>query len=175
MPKKIKLMIFDIDGTLTDGRIVLDEEGRELKFFNVQDGTGIKYAQRMGIKVALITGKMSKANEKRAADLGIEDLIQGALEKLPPYQELKKKYQLKDEEILMMGDDLLDLVIMRKCGYSVAVPSARPELLEVADYVTTADGGKGAAREAIEHVLKAQGKWEKILERYRQDTTGGLL
>jgi len=165
---KIRLVVFDVDGVLTDGKIALDAHGVETKAFNVQDGTGIKYLLRSGIKVAFITGRQSGAVALRARELGVEDVYQGAKVKLEAYEKLVEKYGLHDDEICYVGDDLPDLPVMRRVGLAVAVANARLEIKNEAAYVTQAQGGGGAAREVAEKILKGQGKWDAILSRYYQ-------
>ncbi len=165
--KKIKLIIMDVDGVLTDGSIYLDEQGHELKRFNVKDGSGIKFAHRSGLKTALISGRSSPVVDRRAIELGISEVIQLAKQKLPPYEALLKKYNLKDEEAAYIGDDVLDLGILRRVGFAVSVADAHEEVKKTAHYVTAAPGGQGAVREMIEMILTAQDKWDKIMERYR--------
>jgi len=162
----IKLVIFDVDGVLTDGSIVINSVGIESKNFNVQDGTGIKYLLRAGIRVAFITGRQSPVVTLRARELGVEDVCQGAKEKLEPYAKLLEKHGLLDAEVCYVGDDLPDVPVMRKAGFPVAVADARPEVKSEAAYVTHAPGGKGAAREVAEKILKEQGKWQGIVSRY---------
>ena len=164
----IKLVIFDVDGVLTDGAIVLDYAGGEQKNFNVQDGTGINYLQRGGIRVAFLTGRRSPVVVFRAHELGVEDVIQGAKDKLAPYAKLLEKRGLHDDEVCYVGDDLPDVPVMRRVGLPIAVADARPEVIELAKYVTRAPGGKGAAREVAEKILKEQGLWETIIARYYQ-------
>ena len=134
--RAIKLLILDVDGVLTDGSIVYSDSGEELKCFNVQDGHGIKLLLRAGIEVALVTGRRSAAVEHRAQDLGITLVFQKALNKIEAYEEIRAARKLGDEELCVMGDDLPDLPILRKCGFSVAVPESVDEVLREADYVT---------------------------------------
>jgi 3-deoxy-D-manno-octulosonate 8-phosphate phosphatase (KDO 8-P phosphatase) len=163
---KITTVVFDVDGVLTDGGIVLDSAGNEIKRFDVQDGTGIKYLMRAGIRVALLSGRESHAVVARARELDIEDVYQGRKDKIDAYNDLKRVHSLEDAQIACVGDDLPDVPIMRAAGLAVAVSNARPEVKAVAHYVTEAAGGHGAAREFVEWLLKASGKWEKIMERY---------
>jgi 3-deoxy-D-manno-octulosonate 8-phosphate phosphatase (KDO 8-P phosphatase) len=165
--KRVRLLILDVDGVLTDGSIILDDRGVETKFFHTQDGSGIKYLLRSGLSCALITGRKSAAVRARAEELGIEDYYQDAKDKLVPYEKILQKFGLRDEEVACMGDDLADLPLLRRAGLSVAVADAVEEVKEAADYITKRAGGRGAVREVIELILKAQGKWEKILQRYR--------
>jgi len=169
MLDKIKLIILDVDGVLTDGGIVIDGQGDEIKSFSAHDGAGIRYLYRAGLKAAVITGRKSAAVEARCRDLGIEDVHQKALEKLPPYNAILAKHGLRDEEVCYIGDDLMDLPPMRRCGFPVAVANARTEVRAAAAYVTVAQGGHGAVREVIDKVLKFQGKWDLIMARYRPD------
>lgn len=166
---KVKMVVFDVDGVLTDGKIMIDSVGIETKNFNVQDGSGIKYLLRSGIKVAFITGRQSVAVALRARELGVEDVYQGAKEKLEPYTKLIQKHALHDDEVCYVGDDLPDIPVMRRVGVPVAVANCRPEVKNEAVYVTKAEGGSGAAREVAEKILKDQGKWDTILSRYYQD------
>ena len=162
----IKLMVIDVDGVLTDGRIFCTDGGEELKVFHVKDGTGIVYWHRAGLKSAIISGRTSRAIEHRARELGISDVYQGAQRKLDVYEKIIEKHGLRDEEVCYVGDDLIDLPVLRRVGFSVAVPDSPEEVLSVADYVTKAPGGGGAVREVVEKVLKSQGKWENIMKRY---------
>ncbi len=164
--KKIKLLIMDVDGVLTDGRIVLDENGNELKFFNVRDGHGIVLLHRIGIETAIITGRQSKIVERRAKELSIPYVYQKVFDKLKVYEELKNRLSLKDEEIAYIGDDVVDIPIMRRVGFSVSVADAHEEVKRVAHYITSKPGGKGAVREVAELIIKAKGLWDKVMERY---------
>ena len=160
------MVIFDVDGVLSDGNIQLDEHGNESKSFYVQDGTGITYLQRAGIKTAIISGRKSKAVEYRARELSIEDVYLGVQRKLDAYEKILKKHKLQDHETCYIGDDLIDLPILRRVGFSVAVPNARREVKESVTYLTEAHGGFGAIREVAEKILKSQGKWETIIAKY---------
>ena len=166
--KNIKLVIIDVDGVLTDGAIYIDSEGREIKAFHVLDGTGIAYLHRAGIKTAIISGRTCKAVIHRASELGIEDVYQGAKNKLDAYKEILKKYALRDEEICYIGDDLIDLPIFHRVGFPVAVANASPIVKQQSIYVTKAKGGCGAVREVAEKILKFQDKWKLIMERYKK-------
>jgi len=162
----IKMVIFDVDGVLTDGSILLDSVGVEMKRFHVQDGTGIKYLLRAGIKVAFLTGRQSAAVGFRAKELGVEDVCQGAKQKLPRYRALVERHGLGDDEVCYVGDDLPDVPVMRRVGLPVAVANARPEVIGAAKFVTRAAGGQGAAREVAEKILKDRGLWDSIIARY---------
>ncbi len=156
----------DVDGVLTDGKIILDANGVESKAFYVQDGSAITYLHRVGMKTAIISGRESKVVELRANELNIEDVYLGILKKLDAYEEILKKHKIKDSEICYIGDDLIDLPILTKVGFSVAVPNAPLEVKERVSYITDAPGGYGAVREVTEKILKSQGKWEVITSRY---------
>ena len=160
------MLIVDVDGVLTDGSITLDSHGIESKTFNASDGSGFKFLQRAGLKCAIISGRKSEAVEHRATELGIYDVYQGAKNKIDAYNEILAKYDLKHEEICYVGDDLVDIPVMRKVGFPVAVANAAAEVKEIADYITNTPGGKGAAREVIEKIIKSQGKWDEIMVRY---------
>ena len=148
--KKLKLLIMDIDGVLTDGNLYYTEHGETIKVFNVLDGLGIKVLQKMQIKLAVISGRDSKALITRLKELGINDIFTGKNSKLEVYETLKIRYGLKDEEIGFIGDDLVDLDIMEKVGFPVAVRNAVDEVKEKAVYITMKEGGKGALREVVE-------------------------
>ncbi len=161
--KKIKLLLLDVDGVLTDGALYYGEEAEVLKKFDVKDGLGIKLAQAGGITVGIISGRQSDALRRRASDLDIEVLFMGQIKKLTAYQQIKQNLFLKDEQIAFLGDDLNDLKIMQQVGLRLAVKDSCEEIKNAADYVTRKAGGKGAVREVVELLLKQQGKWEEIL------------
>ncbi len=163
---KIKLLILDVDGVMTDGSIILDNEGNEYKRFHVRDGHGIKMIQRAGIKVGIITGRKSKVVEIRAAELGITDVYQKARDKKSVYKELLNRYQLMEENVAFIGDDLIDLPILKSVGFAIAVSNAVDEVKEYAHMVTKKAGGEGAVREVIDFIIKAQGKWDRLIEGY---------
>jgi 3-deoxy-D-manno-octulosonate 8-phosphate phosphatase (KDO 8-P phosphatase) len=164
--RKVRLVIFDVDGVLTDGTILLGPDGREMKAFNVLDGTGIKYLQRAGLRVALLSGRRSSAVRARARELGIDLVVQGAKVKMDGFAKLLQAAGVTAEESCVVGDDLPDIPVMREAGVGVAVADARDEVLGAADWVTRASGGRGAAREVAEKLLKVQGKWKGIMSRY---------
>lgn len=166
----IRMMIFDVDGVLTDGRIIYNDDGSEIKVFDVQDGHGIKLLQRAGgVEVALITGRQCKAVEHRAADLGIVRVHQNIKRKLDVYERILQEAALTDREVGFVGDDLIDIPVMRRVGWAVAVSNAVEHVLPYAHYVTRAGGGHGACREICELILHVQGRWEKVTERYFKD------
>lgn len=164
--KKIKLLILDVDGVMTDGRIILDDKGNEIKAFHVRDGHGIKMAQEAGIEIAIITGRRSMVVERRAKELGIKEVYQKVPNKIDIYEKLLKKFDLKDEEVAFIGDDINDLPMLRRVGLSVAVADADDHIIKGVDHVTEICGGKGAVREVIDMILKAQDKWRDVAEKY---------
>jgi len=164
--KKIKMLILDVDGVMTDGRIIMDDEGREIKNFHVRDGHGIKVLQRYGIKVALLTGRKSKVVEYRARDLDIKDVYQKVYNKKEVFEKILKKYKLSAEEAAFIGDDIIDVPVLKSVGFSVAVADAIDVVKKSVHYVTENQGGNGAVREICEMILKAQGKWPEIAARY---------
>jgi YrbI family 3-deoxy-D-manno-octulosonate 8-phosphate phosphatase len=164
--KKIRLVIFDVDGVLTDGSITFAGRDLEIKSFNVRDGHGIKIAKRCGIEVAMVTGRTSEVVPRRADDLGISLVYQGIWDKKPVLTELVNNLKLQFDEVAVMGDDVVDIPLMRRVGLSFTVPEAPEEVLRAADFVTRHSGGRGAAREMIEMILTAQGKWHSALVRY---------
>ena len=161
------MLIMDVDGVLTDGTAFCGPDGFEALAFNIHDGTGITYLHRAGLRTALITGRQVPAVQQRAQTLGITDVVQGAKVKIEAYEAVRARTGLRDEEVAYIGDDLPDIPVMRRVGLAIAVRNAAPEVLRVADLVTRKRGGDGAVREAAEFILKAQGKWDQILERYR--------
>ena len=165
--RPIKLVIFDVDGVLTDGRIVIDDQGFETKFFNVRDGHGIKLLMKAGLETALITGRRSRVVEHRAAELGISAVHQGIGDKLSVYEKLLSEKNLEDRQAAYAGDDLVDLAVMRRVGLAMAPADACPEALEAAHFISRFPGGRGSVREMAELILKGRGLWEKILDEYR--------
>lgn len=164
--KKIKFLILDVDGVLTSGGIILDSENNELKIFNVRDGHGLVMLHKSGIGIAVITGRHSKAVERRMRELGITEVYQGAREKLKIFNEIIEKYGLKKEEIAVMGDDIIDLSILSRAGFSAAPQDAHEEVKKAVDYVTEGKAGKGAVRELCDIILKAKGFWDNFINEY---------
>jgi len=162
--KKIKLLIMDVDGVLTDGSIILDNKGNEFKAFHVRDGHGIKLLIRAGVNAAIITGRQSEVVERRAKELGITEVHQNSRNKIEAYDRIKKKFSLGDDEIAYVGDDVVDLPLMRRAGLSFAVADSPDEVKSYATAVTKNKGGKCAAREIIELILKARGLWDKLIK-----------
>ena len=164
---RIRLLLMDVDGVLTDGRIVYAEYGDELKFFDVQDGAGLVFWGRVGLKSAIVTARTSRLLKRRAKEMGVDFLAQGQLLKLPAYEEILKRYRLADAEICVIGDDLMELPLLRRAGFAVAVANAVEDVKRGSHYVTRRSGGHGAVRELIELLLKAKGLWEQALQSYQ--------
>jgi 3-deoxy-D-manno-octulosonate 8-phosphate phosphatase (KDO 8-P phosphatase) len=191
--KKIKLILFDVDGVLTDGKIwifpapssgqqsVLEQSAPhggqggfglnsttliEAKGFHAHDGTAISLARLAGIKTGLITKRISETVALRARDLKIDHVYQGKQDKLTVFRQILEKEGITEAEAAFVGDDVIDLPVMRNCGFAVAVKNARPEVKAQAHWVTSHAGGDGAARDAVEYILKAQGKWKSVVEEY---------
>jgi 3-deoxy-D-manno-octulosonate 8-phosphate phosphatase (KDO 8-P phosphatase) len=164
--QRIKLLLLDVDGVLTDGGIVVDDEGEEIKRFDVRDGHGIRLLIRSGIDVGLLTGRSSRVVKHRARDLGIRMVYQKVFNKIDAYQKIKQRKRLTDREVAYVGDDIVDLPILRRVGLSVTVRDAWEGLRDEVDYVTRQKGGRGAVREVVEILLHTQGKWEEITKRY---------
>lgn len=165
---RIKLVLLDVDGVMTDGSIILDSHQGEAKSFHVRDGHGVKLLKRAGLEVGIISGRNSPVVSRRAQELGIEIVEQGSLIKLETYQRIRDQIGLKDDEIAYLGDDVVDIPVLREVGLSAAVADALEEVKKEADYTTRLPGGKGAVRELAEFILRAQGKWAQLMERYFQ-------
>jgi 3-deoxy-D-manno-octulosonate 8-phosphate phosphatase (KDO 8-P phosphatase) len=162
------MLVLDVDGIMTDGRLVYAPGGHELTAFHVQDGHGITLAIRVGLSVAIITGREREVVAQRARELGIREIHQKAVDKLPVFQDLLARSGLTASQVACMGDDLLDLPLLRRAGLAITVPDAVDEVRAAAHYVTRRPGGQGAVREAIELLLKAQDHWPAVLERYQR-------
>ncbi len=163
---RIKLLLLDVDGVLTDGRLYYTSRGEEIKVFNVRDGLGIKLAQRAGIRVGVISGRRSKALMNRLTELEVEEVHLGHNQKLPILEDIMRRLSLSLEEIAFLGDDYVDLPILRRVGFPMAVLDAPEEIKKHALYITKARGGHGAVREAIEFILKLRGQWEEVISQY---------
>jgi len=157
--KKIKVLAMDVDGVLTDGRIIMDSNGVEIKNFNVQDGFGIVFLKKCGIKTSIISARESDVVAHRARDLKIDKVYVGVYPKLGAYEKMLEEFKVQDEEVCFIGDDLADLSVMNRCGVAVAVANAVFEVKQIADYVTVRADGQGAVREIVELILQAQGHW----------------
>ena len=164
--KKIKLLIMDVDGVLTDGRIIYGSDGTEFKSSHVRDGHAMKLANRAGLKMAIITGRDSEIVTRRGKELEVDFIYQKVFNKLEVYEKILQENNLKDEEIAFIGDDIVDLPVMRRVGLSIAVEDAVEELKQESLLITKNPGGRGAVREVIEYILKARGLWEDVTRRY---------
>jgi len=164
----IKLLILDVDGVLTDGRIVYDNYGDELKFFDVQDGMGLYLLHKAGIPCVIITAKKSRLVKRRAKEVWVARLYQNAHDKLKVYEEVKRIYGLADDVVCFIGDDIVDLPVMRRVGLAVAVPYAIEEIKQVAHWITQREGGRGAVREVVDRLLRVQGRWESVTALYHR-------
>jgi YrbI family 3-deoxy-D-manno-octulosonate 8-phosphate phosphatase len=162
----IELLLSDVDGVFTDGRVIYDNQGIETKQFHIRDGLGVKLWHRAGGRFGLVTGRSSHVVKLRAVELNIEIVRQGADDKLAVVKQIVAELGLKPEQVGYLGDDLPDLPVVQYVGLGVAVADASPELRQAAHYVTTAPGGFGAVRETIELILKSQRRWDDIVQRY---------
>ena len=163
---RIRLLIFDVDGVLTDGSLFLGDDGQEYKAFNSRDGHGIKMLQKHGVIVGIITGRTSKVVEHRMENLGVTHIYQGKLQKLPAYEELIAKLGVSDEETAYVGDDVVDLPVMRRVGLAIAVQDAHPLVLKHSHWQTPRGGGRGAARDVCEMLMEARGVLQAEMESY---------
>lgn len=163
---QIKLVIFDVDGVLTDGSLFLGDDGQEYKAFHSKDGHGMVMLQQSGVMIGIITGRTSEVVRKRMESLGIKHVFQGQKDKLPAYEELKQELSLSDEQVAYVGDDVVDLPVMTKVGLSIAVQDAHALTKEHAHWITPSNGGRGAAREVCEMLMHSQGQLDSALEYY---------
>lgn len=161
--RKIKMLLLDVDGVMTDGGIFLGPDSLELKRFHVQDGVGIALAKAAGLLVGIITGRDSEAVTRRAKELGIDEVRQGVFRKEKGYEAILKKYGLRDEEIAYVGDDLLDIPILKRVGLSICVANGAEDVRRVSRYITKRKGGDGAVREVVEMILKRAGKKKAVI------------
>lgn len=164
--KSIECVILDVDGVMTDGSLFMGDDGQEYKAFNSLDGHGLRMLQESGITVAIITGRKSNVVNHRMNDLGITTIYQGYRDKTPAYEELLKDKNLNDNQIAYVGDDVVDLPVMSRVGFSIAVQNAHPFVKKHADWTTEASGGRGAVREVCELFLNSRGLLDGILESY---------
>ncbi|MBL7071156.1 MAG: HAD-IIIA family hydrolase [Candidatus Omnitrophica bacterium] len=163
---KIKLLLLDVDGVLTDGRIVYSNSGDQLKFFDVTDGMGLALFSRAGLKSAILTAKESRIATDRVKDMHIDKVYQGALRKGEVFEAVLKDFDVSCDEVCFIGDDLVDIPVLKRVGLAVCVPNAVSEVKNHVHYTTVRKGGRGAVREVIDMILKSQGKWDKLMERY---------
>lgn len=168
----VRLLVLDVDGVLTDGRVLYTDSGDEVKRFHVRDGSGLKAWRSLGLHAAIISGRRSTAVERRAKELGLHPVLLGRDEKGPALAELLSELSLSPEQACAIGDDLPDLPVLLRCGLRVAVADACREVREAAHIVTAAVGGAGAVREAIEHILTLRGEWDGVVESYRANPAG---
>ncbi len=164
--RRVKLMLFDVDGVLTDGNLWYSPSGEELKSFHSFDGLGLQLLAQSGVRVALLSGRKSPAVAQRAAELGVEHVLQGVGEKIESYERLLRRLGLERGQTGFMGDDLVDVPVMRACGFACTVREAPEEVRKRAQYVAATPAGAGAAREVCEYVMRAQGTLQRVLDRY---------
>ena len=162
----VRLLLFDVDGVLTDGAVLMHADGSESKSFHIRDGAALVWAQRAGLSVGFLSARTSGATAQRAAQLGIRIVSQGVAHKADAYEAICRQAALEDSAVAFMGDDLLDLPVLSRVGLSAAPADAAPEVLASVDWVSSSGGGRGAARELIELVLRAQGRWNDVVQQY---------
>jgi 3-deoxy-D-manno-octulosonate 8-phosphate phosphatase (KDO 8-P phosphatase) len=166
---QIRLLLFDVDGVLTDGIVLMHPDGSESKAFHIRDGAAIVWAQRAGLRVGLLSARTSLATTQRAAQLAIRIVMQGVKDKLTAYEEIVRQAGVDETAVAYMGDDLLDIPVLSRVGFSTAPADAAPEVRERVDWTSSVAGGRGAARELIELVLRAQNRWNQLVEQYIAD------
>jgi 3-deoxy-D-manno-octulosonate 8-phosphate phosphatase (KDO 8-P phosphatase) len=166
---RVRLLLLDVDGVLTDGTITISADGSEAKRFDIKDGAAIVWAQRLGLKVGLLSARPSPVTTRRAAELRIRLVIETSDPKITAYEQLLRRLKLSDADVAYMGDDLLDLPVLRRVGLALAPADAAADVRRHAHHVTTARGGRGAVREAVELILQAQGRWQPFIDEW----TGG--
>ena len=163
---RIRLVLFDVDGVLTDGLVIMHADGSESKGFHIRDGAAIVWAQRAGLNVGLLSARSSGATTQRAAQLAVSIVSQGVADKLTAYERIVRDNGLEDDAVAYMGDDLLDIPVLERAGLSAAPADAAAEVRAKVDWVSGSPGGRGAARELIELVLRAQNRWDDIVQQY---------
>ncbi|MCG3125479.1 MAG: hypothetical protein CHACPFDD_00302 [Phycisphaerae bacterium] len=173
VPADIRCLCLDVDGVLTDGRLFVDDDGRPLRAFDVQDGFALRWFQRSGGVVAIVTGKSSRGLVHRATELGIEHVVQGSEDKLRDLQRVLEATGIEPRQTAVLGDDLPDLPLLLSVGLPLAVANAVEEVRAAAQYVTIRTGGAGAVREVVELIMRASGRWEEVVEHYRRQGTDG--
>jgi 3-deoxy-D-manno-octulosonate 8-phosphate phosphatase (KDO 8-P phosphatase) len=162
----LKLIVFDVDGVLTDGSLIYDNHGNELKRFNIRDGFGLRAAMFSGIPVGVLTARSSEVVHRRMEELKIDHYLHGCKDKAKGIEAIAERARVPLEQTAFMGDDILDLPALKRVGYPMAVADAAIEVLEAAKFVSEAPGGRGAARQAVEHILRTQNKWDAVLKRF---------
>ena len=169
---RIRLILFDVDGVLTDGRVVLHGDGSESKQFHIRDGIVMVWAQRVGLKIGLLSARMSATTAERAAQLGVTLVHQGVASKIDAYDQIVSDIGLNDEEVAYMGDDIVDIAVLSRVGLAAAPADAVSEVRERVHWVAPSAGGAGAARELLELILRAQGRWEAIVRSFTASPPG---
>lgn len=162
LARNLQMLLLDVDGVLTDGGIILIGQDEEAKRFDAQDGMGVNLAKAAGIKVGIITSRKSAVVERRARELNLDEVLQGSTDKREALQQLLQKYNIEASQVAYIGDDLQDISIMRQVGLPIAVQNARPQVKECSKYITSASGGQGAVREAVEWLLERRGAIEEV-------------
>jgi 3-deoxy-D-manno-octulosonate 8-phosphate phosphatase (KDO 8-P phosphatase) len=165
--RRVELLLLDVDGVLTDGTIVYGDRGDEIKAFHVRDGSGLKFWTGAGKRAGILSGRKSPVVTRRAAELGLSIVVQGAADKMAALPDVLKEANVTAGQVCYVGDDVPDVPLLRDCGLGVAVADACPEVRAAADYITSTPGGRGAVREVIELLLSAQGLWQAVVKRYR--------
>lgn len=166
---RIKLILFDVDGVLTDGKVLIDSDGTESKTFGIRDGIAMVWAERSGIKVGFLSARTSSTTLHRAAQLGITLVYQGVTSKLAAYERIIADERVTHADVAYMADDIVDLAVLARVGLSTAPADAVPEVRARVDWVSQANGGDGAARELVEAILRAQGRWDAIVASYERE------
>ncbi len=169
---RVRLILFDVDGVLTDGKLLVHADGSESKTFDIKDGAGIVWAQRLGLTVGLLSARSSVATAQRAAQLGITLIHQGVQSKLETYNQIADSLMLDDADVAYMGDDILDLPVLARAGLATAPADASPDVRSRVHWVSEAKGGDGAARELIELILRAQNRWDSVIATYLVQNQG---
>ena len=164
---RVRLLLFDVDGVLTDGVVIMHADGTESKGFHIRDGAAIVWAQRAGIPVGLLSSRASGATSQRAAQLAIRLVVQGVPDKLAAYEQIVREAGLGDDDVAYMGDDLVDMPVLGRAGLSAAPADAAPEVRAAVHWVSRCGGGRGAVRELVEMVLRAQQRWDDVLRRFQ--------
>lgn len=164
--KKVKLLIMDVDGVLTDGRIIYANSGDQLKFFDVTDGMGLALLSHAGLKSAILTAKKSKVVARRAKDMHIDKVYQNAHRKSEVFKKILNDFKVSPEEVCFIGDDVIDISVLKKVGFAICAPNAVSEVKNEVHYITKREGGRGAVREVIDMILKTQGKWDEAIKEY---------
>jgi 3-deoxy-D-manno-octulosonate 8-phosphate phosphatase (KDO 8-P phosphatase) len=161
----IEVLLLDVDGVMTDGRVHVDHEGREYKSFHVHDASGLVYWHRAGLRSGFLSGRGGDVVERRARELGVHEILLRRIDKDNAFTELLQRQELRPEQVAYVGDDLLDLPVLRRVGFAATVPEARPEVLAIAQFVSQRSAGFGAVRDIVEVLLKARGAWQAVVDK----------